>query len=169
MQDIIIDPDGNHLCWFCGGTNFTQKRPPFFLVVLGLGAFWAGRKLRCRSCGEYNRTRRAERFAAADGEELFSGDERAAEKRAEWLQAVEQRRARAAAKTAERRARYAAVRADHEGKVNPKLAEREARYAEIKAWEAATKRARREEREAKAAARLADRDAQQQRRAQRRD
>jgi hypothetical protein len=164
MQDIIIDPDGHQLCWYCGGTAFAQKRAPFPLVVLGIGSLWAGRKLRCRSCGEYNRTRRVERFAGAAGGELFSGDERAAQKTAEWLQAVEQRRARAAAKTAERHARYAAVRAEHEDKVNPKLAEREARYAEIKAWEAATKKARREEREAKYAARLAERDAKQQKR-----
>ena len=51
MQDIRIDAEGNHHCWKCGGTNFTEKRTLRSKAAVGVGALLTKKKLKCQDCG----------------------------------------------------------------------------------------------------------------------
>jgi hypothetical protein len=87
MQDIRIDAEGNHHCWKCGGTNFTEKRTLRSKAAVGVGALLTKKKLKCQDCGEYNDTGSAKPFVAQEDKTLadMSISERVAARKAGTL------------------------------------------------------------------------------------
>lgn len=55
VKDIRVDTDGNLRCWKCGGKNFTEKRSFAAKAMVGIGALLTKKKLKCQTCGVYNR------------------------------------------------------------------------------------------------------------------
>jgi len=54
MRDVQIDKEQNLRCWKCGGKSFSERRTTRSKVLVGVGSLVTNKKLKCRTCGEYN-------------------------------------------------------------------------------------------------------------------
>ena len=59
MHNIRVDTEGNLRCAKCGGKNFHGRRTARAHVIgfvsVGIGALATNKKLRCQTCGAYNK------------------------------------------------------------------------------------------------------------------
>lgn len=79
ILDVRVDSDGDLRCWNCGGKSFTEKRTGTAKVVVGFGALLTRKKLRCHTCGAYNRSGNAKPWTGPRGRKYKKAAERLAE------------------------------------------------------------------------------------------